>query len=123
LPPIIKMFSSWAQALSLALLVLNVAGIGAVNWGSIGSEIDSGVDSAVSSIKGEASQLINGLESDFDSFEKAVESELSKALVNSDGVLAQFTMGHQTYATRPMDPSLETALMMKTERHLSVPSS
>jgi hypothetical protein len=103
-PPIIKMLSSWGQALSLAILTLNVTCIVAINLGSI---------------EGEASQLIGDLQGDFEKFEKAVETELSKALVNSDGVLAQFSMEHQTYATRPIAPTMETSLMVNTEHHLS----
>jgi hypothetical protein len=103
-PPIIKMLSSWGQALSLAILTLNVTCIVAINLGSI---------------EGEASRLIGDLQGDFENFEQAVESELSKALVNSDGVLAQFSMGHQTYATRPIAPTMETSLTVNTEHHLS----
>jgi hypothetical protein len=103
-PPIIKMLSSWGQVLSLTILTLNVTCIVAINLGSI---------------EGEASQLIGDLQGDFEKFEQAVESELSKALVNSDGVLAQFSMGHQTYATRPIAPTMETSLMVNTEHHLS----
>jgi hypothetical protein len=104
MPPIIKMLSSWGQALSLAILTLNVTCIVAINLGSI---------------EGEASRLIGDLQGDFENFEQAVESELSKALVNSDGVLAQFSMGHQTYATRPIAPTMETSLTVNTEHHLS----
>jgi hypothetical protein len=118
-PPIIKMLSSWGQALSLAILTLNVTRIVAINWGSIGSDIESGAEGAGSSIEGEASQLIGDLQGDFEHFEQVVESELEKALVDSDGVLAQFTMGHQTYATRPIAPTIETSLMVNTEHHLS----
>lgn len=109
------MLSSWGQALSLVILTLNVTRIVAVNSGSIGSDIQS---STVSSIEGEASQLVGDLENDFEDFEQAVESELSKALANSDGVLAQFTMGYQTYATRPIAPTKESSLMVNTEHHL-----
>jgi hypothetical protein len=113
------MLSSWGQALSLAILTLNVTRIVAINWGSIGSDIESGAEGAGSSIEGEASQLIGDLQGDFEHFEQVVESSLSKALVDSDGVLAQFTMGHQTYATRPIAPTIETSLMVNTEHHLS----
>jgi hypothetical protein len=103
-PPIIKMLSSWGQALSLAILTLNVTCIVAINLGSI---------------EGEASRLIGDLQGDFEDFEQAVQSELSKALVNSDGVLAQFSIEHQTYATRPIAPTMETSLTANTEYHLS----
>jgi hypothetical protein len=93
------MLWSWVQALSLVLLILNVRRIEAVNWGALGSEIDNKTKSAASSISGEASQLVGDLENEFQIFENAVESELSKALADSDGVLAQFTMDYQTYAT------------------------
>jgi hypothetical protein len=103
-PPIIKMLSSWGQALSLAILTLNVTCIVAINLGSI---------------EGEASRLIGDLQGDFEDFEQAVQSELSKALAHSDGVLAQFSMEHQTYATRPIAPTMETSLTVNTEHHLS----
>ncbi|MCJ1383187.1 hypothetical protein MMC17_006300 [Xylographa soralifera] len=60
-----------------------------MNWDSVGSEI------------------AGDLRGDLDNFEQAVESELSKALVNSDGVLAQFTMAHQT--TPPISAQLITS--------------
>ena len=103
----------------LAILTLNVTRIVAAGWGSVGSDIESGAVGARSSIEGEASKLEGDLEGDFESFEQTVESELSKALVNSDGVLAQFTMGHQTYATRPIAPTMKTSLTVNTEHHLS----
>ena len=112
------MLSSWGHALSLAILTLNVTRIVAINSRSIGSDIESGAEGGLLSIEGEASKLTGDLEGDFKGFEHAVESELSKALVNSDGVLAQFTMGHQTYATRPIAPTMETSLMVNTEHHL-----
>jgi hypothetical protein len=86
------------QALSVAILTLNVTSVVAINWGAIGSDIENGAGSVVSSIEGGASQLIGDLENEFQTFETAVESELSKALVDSNGTLAQFTMGYQTYA-------------------------
>jgi hypothetical protein len=112
------MISSWRQALSLVILIFNVPRIVAINWGSLGSDIENGADGVVSSIEGEASQLIGDLESDFQAFEKALESELSKALVDSNGTLAQFTMGYQTYALTPMAPPIEISLTVKTEHHL-----
>jgi hypothetical protein len=111
------MISSWRQALSLVILILNVTRIVAINWGSLGSDIENGADGVVSSIEGEASQLIGDLESDFETFESAVETELSKALVNSNGTLAQFTMGYQTYAMTPITPTIEVSLMLKSEHH------
>jgi hypothetical protein len=90
--------------LSLAILTLNVTCIVAINLGSI---------------EGEASRLIGDLQGDFENFEQAVKSELSKALVNSDGVLAQFSMEHQAYATRPIAPTMEASLTVNTEHHLS----
>jgi len=116
-PPIIEMISSWGRALSLAILTLNVTRIVAINWGSLGSDIENGVDGVVSSVEGAASQLIGDLESDFQDFESAVESELSKALVDSNGTLAQFTMGYQTYVMTPIAPTIEILLMLKTEHH------
>jgi hypothetical protein len=111
------MISSWGQALRLAILTLNVTRIVAINWGSLGSDIENGVDGVVSSIESEASQLIGDLENDFKTFESAVETELSKALVNSNGTLAQFTMGYQTYVMTLITPALQILLMLKTEHH------
>jgi hypothetical protein len=116
-PPIVEMISSWRQALSLAILTLNVTRIVAINWGSLGSDIENGVDGVVSSIEGEASQLIGDLESDFKTFESAVETELLKAFVNSNGTLAQFAMGYQTYVMTLVTLAIQISLMLKTERH------
>jgi hypothetical protein len=118
-PPIIEMLSSWGQAFSLTILTLNVTRIVAVNWSSIGSDIESGTKSAVSSIESGASHLIGDLDEKFGNFEQDVESELSAALLKNDGVLDQFTMGYQTYAMRPIAPAMETSLMVNTEHHLS----
>lgn len=111
------MISSWRQVLSLAILTLNATRIVAINWGAIGSDIENGAEGVVSSIEGEASQLIGDLENDFNSFESEVATELSKALVNSNGTLAQFTMGYQTYAVTPITPTIEILLILKTEHH------
>lgn len=91
---------SWSQALTIGILTLNVTRVVALNFSSIGSDIENGAESVGASIEGEASQLVGGLEGDFDKFETAVESDLVSALANSNGTLAQFTLGHQTYATR-----------------------
>jgi hypothetical protein len=112
------MISSWGQALSLAILTLNITRVVAINWGDLGSDIANGVDGIVSSIEGEASQLIGDLEGDFQKFESAVASELAKALVDSNGTLAQFALGYQTYALTPMAPTMETSLIVKTEHRL-----
>jgi hypothetical protein len=113
------MLSSWGQALSLAILTLNVTRIVAVNWSSIRSDIESGTKSAVSSTESEASQLVGDLDGKFKDFEQDVESDLATALVKSGGVLGQFTMGYQAYAMRPIAPAMETSLMVNTEHHLS----
>lgn len=105
--------------MSLAILALNVPRITASDWGSIGSDIESGAKGTVSSIDGEASQLIGDLGNEFNSFESAVESELAKSLVDSNGTLAQFTMGYQTYVIRPMAPTMEILLMVGKERRPS----
>jgi hypothetical protein len=117
-PPIIEMISSWGQALSLAILTLNITRVVGINWGDLGSDIENGVDGIVSSVEGEASQLIGDLEGDFQKFESAVASELASALVDSNGTLAQFTLGYQTYALTPMAPTIETSLIVKTEHRL-----
>ncbi|MCJ1390596.1 hypothetical protein MMC18_003456 [Xylographa bjoerkii] len=101
------MLSYWVQAWSLAILTLNVTRTAAINWDSVGTAIESGPKSVASSIDGGLSQLAGDLRGDFDDFEQAVESELSKALANNDGVLAQFTMAHQT--TPPISTQLMTS--------------
>lgn len=95
------MLSSWSQVLSLAILTFNVIHI-------VAGSIESGIG-----------QLIGDLEDDFDSFEKDVESELEHALGERNGTLAQFTMGYQKYATKPIASTMETSLMVNTEHHLS----
>ena len=104
------MLLSWDQALSLAILTLNITPIIAKNGSSIGSDIESGADGAFLAIEGGASQLVGDLENEFENYKQAVESELSKALVGNNGVLAQFTMEHQTYATRLIVPTMKTSL-------------
>ena len=99
------MRSSWGQVLSLTILTLNITRTVAINWGSIGSDIESGAAGIVSSIEGEASQLVGDLENAFETFESFVEDELSKALVNNNGTLAQFTLGYETYEMRPIVPT------------------
>jgi hypothetical protein len=117
--PDTKMLSSWCQAWSLVILALNATHIVALNITSIVSDIESTAESLGSSFEGEVSQLVGDLEKGFEDFEQDVESELSKALVNHDGVLAQFALGHQTYAMRLIAPALGTSLMANTGYHRS----
>jgi len=91
------MVSSWGELLSLALLALNFTHIVAIDWNGIGNEIQGTATSIGSGIEGATSGLVGDLESDFDSFASAVESQLEDALVNSGGIIAQFTMGHEVY--------------------------
>jgi hypothetical protein len=79
--------------LSLALVSTCV---GAIDWDSIGTDIDNGLEGAISSIGGEADTLLKDIAGDFKAFEGKIESALIGALNNHDGVLDQFTMGHQT---------------------------
>ena len=115
----VKMLSYCGQAWSLAIITLLVTRTVAISWDSVGSKIESSPRSIASSIEGDWSRLVGDLRGELDKFEQAVESELSDALVNSDGVLAQFTMAHQTYATRSMAPAMKASLTMNTEHHPS----
>ena len=62
---------------------------------SFGSSIESGVSSVTSSLEG-----------DFNTFKNKVESEVSSLLVGSNGTLAQFSMGVETYATTYILPQI-----------------
>ena len=112
----------WKQTFNIIIIFLGVPAVLAISWGSIGSGIDSGAESAASSIGSKGSQLVGDLEGNFDTFENAVESQLSSALANNDGVLAQFTMGHQTYATRSSPPIMNTLLIVSIGHRPSVPN-
>lgn len=76
--PSIKMIFSSGQAAFLVVLTLNIPRIAGFNI----TDIEDGVDS------------------DFGKLENDVEDAVKSALHGSDGVLAQFTMGHQSYAMR-----------------------
>jgi len=112
----------WKQTFNIIIIFLSIPGVLAISWGSIGSSIDSGAESAASSIEGKGSQLVGDLEGDFNTFKNAVESKLSSALANSDGVLAQFTMGHQTYAISSSPPIMNTLLIVSIGHRPSVPN-
>jgi len=86
------MLSSWGQALRLAIFILNVARSAA----SLGSDIENGYNSIVSTIESGASTVIEGLEQEFDNFKSAVKSEIVKVLNNSDAILGQFPINLQT---------------------------
>ena len=88
--------------LSLAILTLNVTRKVAINLRSIEDDLTEALDYALKKV------------------DHAVWSELSKDLVNNDGILENFTMEHQTYLTRPIAPFMKTSLIVKIENHLSV---
>ena len=67
----------------------------------MGSKVESSSRSAESSIDSDWNGLVGDVRGELDTFEQAVKTELSKALNDSNGVLAQFNMAYQTYAIRP----------------------
>jgi hypothetical protein len=92
------MLFPWSQTLSLVIVTINITP-------TVGlfSSIASNVKSAASSAETAASQVVGNLEGDLTSFEQAVQTELASALNSSHGVIAQFAMGYELYATRPGD--------------------
>ena len=88
-PPIMRVFSPWGQAFGLVILTLNVTRLAAE---PIGTDLES-------------HSIISSIEGAFDDFKNDVESDIAKALVGNDGVLAQFGMELQTYAMRFIAPA------------------
>lgn len=81
----------WNQAFSLAMLSLVVACIATLDTRSgVGSDI-----------KNFTNEFVDGtLDDALGIMETVFETGISDALSKSRGVLAQFTMGHETYSTR-----------------------
>jgi hypothetical protein len=73
------MLLNWSQALSLAILGLNVTRIAALDTRSVGSYIDDALQT----------------------FEDAVVHVISDDLNNNDGVLGHVTMDYKTFAKTP----------------------
>jgi hypothetical protein len=88
------MKARWNQAFSLAMLSLVVACIATLDTrSSIGGDLKN--------ITGEIVGAVNATVDDaLEIMETVFEAGISDALSKSRGVLAQFTMGHETYSTR-----------------------
>jgi hypothetical protein len=89
------MLSFRILALRLAILAFNITYVSAFDWGSVGSDIETGIGNAVNSVEGVGGQLLGDLGSAFDDFTSDIKDELAKALVGGNGVLAEFTLGHE----------------------------
>jgi hypothetical protein len=107
------------QACSLAIIALLITRIVAIGLETVGSKVESSPRSLISDIGAGIDGIIGDIKGDFGKLEQDVESEIAKALVNSDGVLGQFTMAYQTYATRSIAPDVKASLTMDAESHPS----
>ncbi|KIM98650.1 hypothetical protein OIDMADRAFT_147096 [Oidiodendron maius Zn] len=90
-----KVFSPWGQTVGLVILTLNVTRVAAE---PTATDLES-------------HSIISSIEGAFDDFKNAVESDIAKALVGNDGVLAQFGIELATtppISTKPVTSGIQS---------------